>query len=411
MVSSPPVPFICVSLTGRSGEIIAYAPRVEPRRTMTHPPQSTTLPLATAPPPGTQLYVRDTEGRFQPYMHGNTATQATRHQQSSTKPAGNAAALASQPIQRSIGSGTPIEWDGWPNGDWERDYSWEEVHATKHLQVHWATKTIGGDRKGDELALSWENGKRSTRRCLGIIDCDNGSCKRIIRPQTTSQGIAKQLSHQCECGAVLSHTVCTVVSVLMTWSGGIHYANGGHHEHPRPTYLLHVSRDEEATFQSLVQGNPTTGPLGLIVGPRGLHGPGPSVADISPVYLNIDRVANDRRKLKKGTAITADNFIQEFAQFTAAHPEFVVHEQLGEITVICMQSTFMMNQAIQDHRLDEPVNGIVSDAAHGWWRNRTSLLIISSIYSSVLRCWVPMPFPVPLCDRFRFWALAGCHVT
>jgi hypothetical protein len=89
------------------------------------------------------------------------------------------------------------------------------------------------------FALSWKQGKRSSRRCLGVIDYDNGACKRIIRPQTTPQGIAFP---PVRCGAMLSHTACTVVSVLMSWNGGIHYANGGHHEHPRPTYQLHVSR-------------------------------------------------------------------------------------------------------------------------------------------------------------------------
>jgi hypothetical protein len=201
---------------------------------MAPPPQSTAIPLAMMQLPGTQLYVRDSEGNFQPYQ--NTGMQTAGRQQS--------ASTAKQLSQRGISSGTPIEWDGWPDSNWERDYSWEEVKATKHLQVHWATKTIGGDRRGDEFGLLWRYGKRSTRRCLGVINCDNSACKRIIRPQTTPRGIAKQLSHRCECGAI--------------------------------------------------RGNPTTGPLGLMLGRRGLG----------------------RCKLKRGTTVKADSFIHGYAQFT-----------------------------------------------------------------------------------------------
>jgi len=51
-----------------------------------------------------------------------------------------------------------VEWDGWPDGDWEKDYSWEEVTQTKRLFFHWAMRCNGGDRKGDDLAESWQAG-------------------------------------------------------------------------------------------------------------------------------------------------------------------------------------------------------------------------------------------------------------
>jgi hypothetical protein len=348
-----------------------------------------------------QLYYKDSQGQYHPYRStpinlavqklappsGVQATPATR-----TAVAQSAKAATTSRVHLITEPGLASDWDGWPDGDWERDYTWEEVRNTKHLTVHWATKTGGGDRKGDEFAKTWERGKRSTRRCLGIITCDNPGCKRIVRPQTTMQGIAKQLSFPCECGAELIHTECAVISVLMTWSEGIHYSNGGHHKHPRPTYILHVSHNEEATFHAAVHNNPTVGPLGLIVGPRGLHGPGKSVTEISPVYINIDRVAKERRKLKKGTTAGSDSFIREFAEFMKEHPQFVVYQHFGIITVISMQTSFMMDQAVRDFVPDEPVNGIVSDAAHGWWNTRTSLLVMSSVYSPILHCWVPILF-------------------
>jgi hypothetical protein len=49
----------------------------------------------------------------------------------------------------------------------------------------------------------------------------------------------------------------------------------------------------------------------------------------------------------------------------------------------------MRSQLVKDDILDGPVNGMVSDAAHGWWKNRKALLMISSTYCPVLHCWVP----------------------
>jgi len=49
----------------------------------------------------------------------------------------------------------------------------------------------------------------------------------------------------------------------------------------------------------------------------------------------------------------------------------------------------MVSQLVHDDILESPVNGLVNDAAHGWWREQNSLLMITSAYSSELRCWVP----------------------
>ena len=78
------------------------------------------------------------------------------------------------------------DWDGWPNGPFERDFTLQEFKQTGNLSVHWAVTVSGGDRKGDEDALVWQRGKRSTRKCLGVIECDNPMCAIITHPQTKS---------------------------------------------------------------------------------------------------------------------------------------------------------------------------------------------------------------------------------
>ncbi|KAF8810586.1 hypothetical protein BYT27DRAFT_7221923 [Phlegmacium glaucopus] len=121
------------------------------------------------------------------------------------------------------------------------------------------------------------------------------------------------------------------------------------------------------------------GPLGLIVGVPGVNGPGESVADISDVFLNAGRVGKERLKIKKGSQSSGggDAFIVAFAKFSEEHRGFVIFSQPDAVTVI------------SERLLDGPINGLVNDAAHGWWRERNSLLVMSSSYCPYLLCWVP----------------------
>jgi hypothetical protein len=255
--------------------------------------------------------------------------------------------------------------------------------------VHWAVRVNGGDRKGNEHAENWEGGKKSSRRCLGVIECDNPLCKTLIRPHTAPEGINKQLTEPCKCGAELSHRRCNIISYLWRWSDGIHYENGGFHTHRRPTHILHLLPNERRRFEEIVKAYPKSGPLQLIVGVPGLDGPGESVADISDVFLNAHRVSKERSKLKKGHVQGADALIASFSKFANEHPNFVIHSTLSEEVVISVQTNFMRSQTVKNQRLEGSVNGMVNDAAHGWWKERTSLLVVSSTYCSTLLCWVP----------------------
>ena len=219
--------------------------------------------------------------------------------------------------------------------------------------------------------------------------CDNPRCNVITRPNTTSHRLSIQLQYPCLCGAELSHYTCSVRSTLWTWSGGVHYDNGGIHTHDRPTHILHLLPHENFQFETIVKSHPKAGLLALIVGVPSIDGPGESVADISDVLLNAHRVSKEKQKTKKGTGLTGAAFLAKFAQFSRDHPGFVVHTQIGEITVISLQSPFMVSQLVKDGIVDGPVNGTVNDAAHGWWKGRTSLLMITSAYSTDLLCWVP----------------------
>ena len=293
-------------------------------------------------------------------------------------------------------SGLSVNWDYWPDGTFDRDFSWLEVNATSRLMCHWAVSVGGGDRKGNEHATNWENGKKSTRSCLGIILCDNPDCQIFTRPHTKSQSLAKQLATSCDCGAQRFHQKCSVRSILWTWSEGIHFRNEGSHSHDRPPRLLHLSNNENEKFRQVVNQHPNTGPLGLIVGVPGIDGPGQSVADISDALLNANRVSKERLKIKNsvsgGTGGNADSFVAAFSQFDEDHPNFVRLSVLGKIAVISMQTAFMASRVIHDDIDDSPINGLVNDAAHGWWQSKNCLLMVTSSYCLALHCWVPVLF-------------------
>lgn len=281
------------------------------------------------------------------------------------------------------------EWDGWPDGSWEMDLTYDEFESSGNLQIHWAHVVGGGDRKGDEHASNWISGKKSSRRCLGIIECDNPICRVITRPHTSSKGIDKQLHQACSCGAVLSRVECDVTAYLWKWSRGVHYSNGGYHGHRRPTHLLHLLKGEQSKFEEIVKAYPKSGPLQLVVGVPGLDQPGVSVADISDVLLNAHRVSKERQKVKRSQGLSADGFLATFSQFSANHPGFVLHSVMTEVIVVCVQTDFMRSQLVRNMQIDGSVNGMVNDAAHGWWKERNSLLMVSSSYCPALLCWVP----------------------
>ncbi|KAJ7864093.1 hypothetical protein B0H14DRAFT_2348646, partial [Mycena olivaceomarginata] len=148
---------------------------------------------------------------------------------------------------------------------------------------------------------------------------------------------------------------------------------------------------EKNEFSKVVEQNPSAGPLKLLVGRPGVHGPGESVADISPVLFNAERIKYERRRILKGARRPGgDSFSEAFARFEEKHPGFILEAQFGDVSVIVMQTPFMSSKLVESVIDDDAVNGIVSDAAHGFWQERNGILIISSTFEpDRLKCWVP----------------------
>ncbi|KAG1741189.1 hypothetical protein EDB19DRAFT_1706822, partial [Suillus lakei] len=145
---------------------------------------------------------------------------------------------------------TDDSWDPWPDGDFERLFTWEEVAGTGNLSEYWACQPGGGgDKRGSESASSWPRGKMTRRVCLGVIICDEPTCEVVTRPQTRRAGIMRQLNVPCLCGGKLTHIDCGVMSVLYSFKDGVYYIHKGVHNHPKQTHLLHLTRDRRTRFE------------------------------------------------------------------------------------------------------------------------------------------------------------------
>lgn len=237
-------------------------------------------------------------------------------------------------------------------------------------------------------------GVATVRRCAGIIACINypATCQITIRPHTKAKKVPEQLSKLCMCGGALQLRKCPALARLYRFSSGVFYEHKGEHNHAKPSHILHLTPDEKGALQELVTDHPKSGALALVVGVSTLHGPGKSTADISPALINQDRVKAEVRAIKSEQTSRGDRFIGEFSQFCKEHPGFIIASQFGVTTVVSVQTDFMATQLIKDAMVpdkSDALYGLVSDAAHGFWRQRDYLLIVSSVYSFLLSCWVP----------------------
>ncbi|KAH7905562.1 hypothetical protein BJ138DRAFT_1118357 [Hygrophoropsis aurantiaca] len=138
-------------------------------------------------------------------------------------------------------------WDPWPDGDFERLYTTEELETT-NLRTHWSMSVSGGSRdyrRGDRNAESWHGGFRTRRKCNGVIMCEHHNpnagylfpslCDFLVRPQTRWAGIRRQLGRACpECGGRLSYVNCRAFSETYTFAGGKYFIHYDTHHHARP---------------------------------------------------------------------------------------------------------------------------------------------------------------------------------
>ena len=163
-----------------------------------------------------------------------------------------------------------------------------------------------------------------------MFECTRPGCHRKLRAHVQESRIEAQVEGGCECGGHLEHIVCPATHTITVFKHGVRFVHNGYHSHGRPTHLLHINSRQHCRFQELVEQNPKSGPLQLLVGVPTLHGPGPSAKDISPIFLNKDwicwlqRASNDQER--NYTPMSSSKKSKDFSARHSALPMLGLHK-------------------------------------------------------------------------------------
>jgi hypothetical protein len=113
-------------------------------------------------------------------------------------------------------------------------------------------------------------------------------------------------------------------------------------------------------------------------------------------------VQYERAKIKKKKKISAsDDFMSDFQDFEEEYGHLIKEKSIGAQPLISLQTPRMAALPLENYRdlLDElkendpkpfPTYGIVTDAAHGFWKDGSAILIVSIEYSKDVLGWVPV---------------------
>lgn len=114
---------------------------------------------------------------------------------------------------------------------------------------------------------------------------------------------------------------------------------------------------------------------------------------IAAPYTNPDHVRKDKQKVLETSGLPrhGDSFFNSIISFDVENPDFSLPDgKYGAVTIVCFQSTFMRERLSEVLRVEEQVHGLVSDAAHKIFKDRSKLLITTSSYSPIIKRWLPV---------------------
>ena len=293
-------------------------------------------------------------------------------------------------------------WNGYPQGKFVVSLSWREFRSLNDLKVDWAYNSCGvkQGKRGSLDAADPSLGKRSTRSCLGVLQCDNRDCQLLIRPKSKGTQRREQEGELCECNEQDGETgnlltdyrlvlfPCPNVTTIVKWKDGVVYQNGVSHNHQPFEHKKRLSPREHQQTEELIKANPTATPAALRSGNTVT---GESLLNICPGQFNTeDVVRNEVKKIRGPKSSSADDFVAQFAAFQQEYPDFVIAATfLNGITVISCQTDWMAEQLARANTQVKGFSGTVTDAAHGWFAVSTSLLITTSVFSPTMQRWIP----------------------
>jgi hypothetical protein len=189
----------------------------------------------------------------------------------------------------------------------------------------------------------------------------------------------------------LERVVCHAMDFRARFKGGCFYRHRNVHTHPPPPAKIPLPWQVEE-FEQVVRAHPNATPSQLRAGVATPFGRVPPVSDISPAFINSDHISYRRNQLlqRNKQLSGGDDFIQQIQQFHRLRPDFIQEMTFLPHCVISVQSPWMLLQSAHDSILEGPLNGIVTDGAHGFWQGRNAVLQVSSVFSINLQRWVPV---------------------
>ncbi|KAJ7033591.1 hypothetical protein C8F04DRAFT_1353861 [Mycena alexandri] len=226
----------------------------------------------------------------------------------------------------------PQQWNPWPDGTWETTYT-REYFEQCQFSIHWACEK-----------------KEMVRTLFACVRGMLGESVRLRRG-------APAVSHY---DIIDATSKSNIGSIGMAPISGIR-------------------------FENVVNEHPRMGPAQLLAGRPAVDGPGPSVADISSVFLNPHRIQYERRKiLNPENKVRDQRFLPKLERFQEKHADWTVGVHWEDkVNVIVLQSPWQRRIGLKDQIKSEAVNGVVSDACHDYFTGHNNLLFLSSTFEPI----------------------------
>jgi hypothetical protein len=244
--------------------------------------------------------------------------------------------------------------------------------------------------------------------CQGVIRCSN-DCGQISRPKIDPRAQSQQLSDPCAgCQADLTHDLCGSVSWLLVYgqkgddltTRKYLYINGPLHNHARFAHVPRtVALEEKKWKKSSRYHTLNTTPSQAMVGKETANGYIGAAPDCgqkfqSQAYVG-HRLHKDKEKSGKGKNTGFGHF-KWLRNWKSQHATVLCRDYTGEgVTVISVQTSWMREQAIPRQAVaseNNPVAGLLSDAAHKFFADSSAHLIVTSTFSPLIQKWVPVLF-------------------
>ena len=124
----------------------------------------------------------------------------------------------------------------------------------------------------------------------------------------------------------------------------------------------------------------------------------------NPAYTSY-RLHREKQKDGNGPLTPSAHFAKIKA-FKQEHPDVFCEEHTSEkIVCFSIQTHWMRSQALGNLSFDDPVNGLLSDASHKYWKSPDEKLIVTTIFSPLMLRWVPVLFTYSdgtTADHYKF---------